>query len=122
MQHSSRIIGPLVRWLFPHVAESTVNDIVFLVRKCAHLTEFAILGLLFWRAFRKPVKRDPRPWSWVEARNAVLGVAFYAATDEFHQMFVPSRQASLIDVLIDSTGGALGLFALWAWGRWRKRW
>ena len=119
---SSRIIGPLVHWLFPQLAEEHVNQIVFFVRKCAHLTEFAILALLFWRAFRKPVKRDPRPWFWPEARNALLGVITYAATDELHQMFVPSRQASFFDVMIDATGGAIGLLALWAFGRWRKRW
>ena len=122
VQHSSRLIGPLVRWLFPHLAEASVGHIVYFVRKCAHLTEYAILALLFWRAFRKPVKADTRPWSWIESRNAWLGVVVYASTDEIHQRFVPGRQGSFYDVLIDSTGGALGLLALWAFGRWRKLW
>ena len=121
-KRSSRIIGPIVHWLFPNLPEESVQEIIFYVRKAAHLTEFAILALLLWRAFRKPVKNDKRPWSWFEARNALLGVVIYAATDEIHQCFVPSRQGSVLDVLIDSSGGAIGLLALWAFGRWRKKW
>jgi VanZ family protein len=111
-----------MHWLFPKMSEASVDRVVYGVRKCAHLTEFAILALLLWRAFRKPVKGDTRPWSWIEARNALIGVVVYASSDELHQYFVPSRQASIWDVLIDATGGALGLLALWAYGRWRKRW
>ena len=121
-QRSSRIIGPLIRWLFPKASPETVDSVVYSVRKAAHLTEFAILAMLLWRAFRKPAKGEKRAWSWREARNAWLGVVIYATTDEIHQYFVPTRTASVWDVLIDSTGGALGLLALWAYGRWRKKW
>lgn len=121
-KRSSRIIGPLVRMIFPELPEESVQEIIFYVRKAAHVTEFAILSWLLWRAFRKPVKNDPRPWSWIEARNAFFGVVLYAATDEIHQCFVPSRQGTVLDVLIDSVGGAAGLIALWAFGRWRKKW
>jgi len=120
--HSSRIIGPVVLWLFPGASPETVETVVLYVRKCAHLTEYAVLALLFWRAFRKPVRNDARPWSWRLAGYALLGVLLYAATDEVHQLFVPSRFGTLHDVLIDTTGGALGLLTFWAWGRWRKRW
>jgi VanZ family protein len=121
-QHSSRIVAPLLHWLFPHLSAQTADAVAFAVRKVAHLTEFAIFGLLLWRALRKPVRRDPRPWSWPQARNALLLVILYAASDEFHQLFVPTRQASIVDVLIDTTGAALGLGALWLIGRWRKQW
>jgi VanZ family protein len=121
-QRSSRIIGPLMHWLFPEMSEDTIEVVVLFARKCAHLTVFGILALLYWRAFRKPVKNDTRPWSWVEARNAVIGVLIYAVTDEVHQAFVPARQGSVLDVVIDTFGGALGLLALWAYGRWRKKW
>src|SRR6266568_5497847 len=56
VQHSSRLIGPLVRWLFPHLPPETVNSVVYLVRKCAHVCEYAVLAWLFWRAFRRPQK------------------------------------------------------------------
>jgi len=118
---SSRIIGPLVHWLFPQMPEDAVNTIVTAVRKAAHLAEYAILGLLLWRAMRKPVKRDPRPWSRGVAMRAVALVALYAATDELHQHFVPSRYGSFLDVLLDTTGAILGLLLLWMLLKWRAR-
>lgn len=96
--------------------------IVLLVRKCAHLTEYAVFALLLWRALRKPVKNDPRPWIWREARLALLMVALYAASDEFHQNFVSTRTGLVSDVFVDTAGGAAGLFALWAFGRRQKHW
>jgi len=121
-QHSSRIIGPIVHWLFPRMPEDQVEEIIFLARKCAHLTEYAILGWLIWRVFRKPSRNDLRPWVWREAARALFLVLVYAASDEFHQLYVPSRQASIVDVLIDTAGGAAGLLFVWALGRVRKRW
>jgi VanZ family protein len=120
-EHSSRIIAPLLRWLFPHLSEDTVHLIVLLARKGAHLTEYTVLALLLWRALRKPVKNDSRPWNWREARLALLMVAFYAASDEFHQLFVATRDATVRDVLIDTVGGAAGLLALWFLGfHWKR--
>jgi VanZ family protein len=121
-QHSSRIIAPILRWLFPHLSEHAINLTVLVARKGAHLTEYAVLGLLIWRALRRPVRNDPRPWSWRVAGWAVLIVALYACTDEFHQRFVPSRDPSLHDVLIDTAGAFLGMVCLRAIGRWRKWW
>jgi len=121
-QHSSRILEPLLRWLFPHLSRETVGLVVFLARKCAHLSEYAVLALLLWRALNRPAWKDPRPWSWSQARLTVLCVMLYAASDEFHQLFVVSREARVEDVMIDTTGGALGLLALWALGRWLRRW
>jgi VanZ family protein len=120
-QHSSLIIGPILHWLFPNLSEDAVNTTVTAVRKCAHLTEYAVLAFLFWRALRKPVRRDPRPWSWREAAIAILLVAIYASSDEFHQSFVPSRDASARDVLIDTIGAVGGILALRLVWRWRLR-
>jgi VanZ family protein len=121
-EHSSRILAPILHFLFPHLSAEAVNAIVFYIRKCAHLTEYAILALLFWRALRKPVRKDRRPWEGGHARLAVMLVALYAASDEFHQSFVPSRQASVVDVMIDTIGGVVGILLLWGIGRWRKIW
>ena len=119
---SSRLIEPLVRWLFPDLTNDTVWLIVLLVRKCAHVTEFAILALLVWRALRASATPRARAWSWGLARNVWLVAVLYAASDELHQWFVPDRQASGWDVLIDSSGAAAGLIGLWALGCWRKWW
>jgi len=64
--HTSRILGPIIRWLAPNISEAALDSIVFRVRKCAHVTEYAVLAWLLWRARRKPVKADPRPWRWFE--------------------------------------------------------
>ena len=121
-QHSSRIVGPFVRWLFPHLSDETIHALVMIVRKCAHLAEYAVLALLLWRALRKPPELNAPSWCWSEAGLALALVALYAASDEFHQTFVPSRQGCVRDVLLDTAGGALALLCLWAVGRLRKRW
>ena len=121
-EHSSLFVEPVLRWLFPGMSQSRVEAIHHLIRKCAHLTEYAMLALLLWRALRQPVKNDPRPWNWREARLTLLIVMLYAASDEFHQIFVPTRSPLVSDVLIDTVGGAAGLLALWTLGRWRKDW
>ena len=69
-----------------------------ILRKAAHVTEYAILGLLLLRAVGR------------EVPAFVLGVA-YAITDEVHQHFVAGRHASPIDVAIDSAGIVLGIVA-----------
>ena len=70
-----------------------------ILRKGAHLLEYAILGALLLRA----VGREPAAF--------LLGVA-YAVTDEIHQHFVSGRHASPVDVAIDSCGVVLGVLVV----------
>ena len=116
-QHSSLFFEPLMRWLFPHLPQSQIEAIHHLFRKCGHLTEYAVLAWLLWRAIRKPAKNDPRPWLWSEAGLALAVVFAYAASDELHQAFVPTRTALVSDVFIDTSGGAAALLLLWL--RWK---
>jgi VanZ family protein len=121
-EHSSRFVEPFLHWLFPHMSQARVETIHLFIRKCGHLTEYAVLALLLWRAVRRPVKNDSRPWVWPEAGLA-LAIAFLcAASDEFHQIFVLTRTAQVSDVFIDAAGGAASLLALWIIGRCRKHW
>ena len=69
-----------------------------LLRKLAHAAEYAFLGLLLARAAGRP------------SVALLLGVT-YAALDEVHQTFVPGRAGRPLDVLIDTAGLALGVFA-----------
>jgi VanZ family protein len=87
-------------------------------RKCAHLAEYALLALLCWLGLR-PKDQSPAR-SWRQAFKALLIVTLYAITDEYHQTFVPTREGSVWDVLIDMCGGSLGLIFLWVIGRWRR--
>ena len=70
-------------------------DIV--LSKGAHLTEYAVLGLLIVWASRR------------ESVAFALGIA-YAASDELHQHFVPGRHGSVLDVVIDTVGIAIGVY------------
>jgi len=101
--NTSRIIGPLVLWLFPNTSAETLATIHFITRKLAHFTEYAILGFLAARAFR-PYPR----WFLI---SAVL-IVVYALLDEYHQSFVPSRTASVFDSLIDMAGGLTALIVI----------
>ena len=76
-----------------------------ILRKGAHMTEYAILAVLLVRALGRDVPAF------------VLGLA-YAATDEVHQYFVRGRHASPFDVAIDAVGLALGVLVLHATRTW----
>jgi len=107
--NTSRIIGPLILWLFPNTTPETLSVVQFITRKLAHLTEYAILGFLAARAFRS----SPRPaihnrWFLISLTLIVV----YALIDEYHQSFVPSRTASIYDSLIDMAGGLTALLII----------
>ena len=75
------------------------------LRKGAHIAEYAVLGALLYRALGR------------EAPALAAGIA-YAATDELHQHFVRGRHASPVDVAIDAVGLSLGMLV---WLRVRQR-
>jgi VanZ family protein len=109
--HTSRFIGPLLLFLFPHISAETLDLLHLCIRKAGHLTEYGVLSILLWRAV--PVsRRDAEGADWRRAGMALAIAACYGATDEFHQTFVPSRGASVHDVLIDSCGAAITLTAV----------
>jgi VanZ family protein len=112
--HSSRIFEPLLHWLFPTMPMAHIQTLHHLVRKCAHMTEYAFLAWLFWRAIRQSPTKPPRPWNWSEAGLALALVFIYAAADELHQKFIPGRTGQISDVIVDVVGGAIGLTLLWA--------
>ncbi len=49
-EHTSRFIVPFLRWLKSDISIETLASIHFVIRKCAHLSEYAILALLLLRA------------------------------------------------------------------------
>lgn len=113
-QHTSRFLGPFLRWLIPGISDAAIHGAQYVIRKIGHLTEYAVLALLFHRALRMAWSWRPG-WNWRAAGIAFVLAAAYAVTDEFHQGFVATRYGSPFDVVIDATGAALGLGALWLW-------
>jgi VanZ family protein len=121
-EYTSKFLGPLIHWLFPGLSAEATAEIVFYLRKTGHVTEYAVLALLLWRARLKPKPGAVQPWNGLEARRVLLLTALYAATDELHQCFVPSREARIHDVMLDTAGAACALLLLWLVGRWRRHW
>lgn len=121
-KHSSRYFEPLMHWLFPSMSQPHVEQVHYAFRKGCHMVEYAILAVLAWRAIRQPQRNDPRPWKWSEAGLALAIALLYAASDELHQSFVPSRTGQVSDVLVDVIGGAAGLLLLRSAGKYFKRW
>lgn len=74
------------------------------VRKCAHASEYALLGALVLLTACTYVKMSPKT-----VAAAVIISVLYAASDEFHQRFVPGRSCQFTDVLIDSAGVMVGV-------------
>ena len=107
--NTSRIIGPLILWLFPNTSPETLAIIHFVTRKIAHFTEYAILGFLAARAFRTSPRVAIRE-RWVLI--CVTLIVVNALLDEYHQSFVPSRTASLFDSFIDMAGGLTALIVI----------
>jgi len=107
VEHTSRFIVPILLWLKPGMAPETIQSILFAVRKCAHMAEYAILALLLWRALRSGSALRAKISMLFGA--VLLGCAVVAASDEFHQSFVKSRTSSVRDVLLDIAGALFGL-------------
>jgi VanZ family protein len=104
---TSRFLVPFLRWLSPDISLGTIETIQFAIRKLGHLTEYAILAALLWRALRGGT--DLHAKMSILFIGAWFACAIFAASDEFHQSFVPSRTASLHDVIIDIFGALIGL-------------
>ena len=114
-RQTSRILGPLLHWLIPDLSEDTCRRVIYTVRKCAHVAEYAVLAALVWRARRNT--RPGRPLCWRDAAFAAVFAAVFAAGDEFRQSFSAVRQGAVRDVLLDTAGALLGLAFFWMIGR-----
>jgi len=90
------------------VTEQYFGDYNIPVRKLAHVMEFAVLCALTKRACLLSGDAWHRPSSII----AFVVTVLYAASDEWHQSFVPGRSSKPDDVLVDSVGA---IFALIAW-------
>jgi VanZ family protein len=106
---TSRIIRPLLEFLFPTASEESLQLMHFYIRKTAHFTEYAVLGYWALRAFTRTAAEWLRNHPYISAFVIVITVA---SLDEFNQRFISSRTGSVWDVLLDISGG---IFAIAAW-------
>ena len=92
----------IAKLLFENPSEKTLYIIEVIIRKVAHITEFAILSILYCFVFNS-FGYNIRTTIWT-----VMFVFIYALSDEIHQYFVPGRACRLYDIVIDTVGGFLG--------------
>ncbi|GAB6988097.1 hypothetical protein JCM16418A_01470 [Paenibacillus pini] len=93
--------------------------IEFLIRKLAHVVEYAILGGLLFQLLRKGLRFSVS----ISFFLALLFCVLYASSDEIHQLFTAGRNPKMADVYLDTAGACLGmsLVSLFSWIRSRKR-
>jgi VanZ family protein len=83
----------------------------------AHFCMYGVLGMLLARAARVSL------WPWPRLLLVALGVSAFGALDELHQLWIPGRDAEVMDWLMDTTGSATGIvgfvlamrFDFWRW-------
>lgn len=103
-----------------------VGNLEHMIRKCAHMGEYAILGMLMLRAMYACGNQFVA--SYVGEKKSVCNIwcadtkmkkywllswilgTLYAVTDEVHQLFISGRSGQISDVMIDSTGVIIGIF------------
>jgi VanZ family protein len=112
-EHTSVFIIPVLHWMFPHASAGTLELMHAFIRKTAHLTEYFMLGIFLMNGLMHGLRGQDRSWRLQWAIWAVAIAAGYAALDEFHQSFLPSRGSSAWDVLLDTTGAAVAQIVLW---------
>jgi VanZ family protein len=105
---------PLIVWMGaifwlssqPHPFDVSESWLESLLGVSGHVVGYAGLALLWWRTL---VARSLASTRWT-LPLAFLLTLLYAASDEYHQTFVPGRDGTLADLLIDAVGAALGLW------------
>lgn len=110
-----RFWGPVVLWMIviflfstrQKVAISDSYAVSFLFFKTLHLIEYTFLYVVSYRAFLN--SGIQKKWAFM---YAWILTVLYAITDEIHQLFVPTREGKLRDVIIDAIGGGIGWIIL----------
>jgi VanZ family protein len=84
------------------------ESVTFAVRKCAHFTEYLVLGLFMMLAAANAKRRGV---FFTGLITWIIGTA-YAISDEVHQIFVPGRSCELRDMCIDAAGVLCGVLII----------
>jgi len=95
---------------FPSIKTTDFFLSDFIFKKTAHLLEYGILSILVFRALEG---------SYINIKKAMIVsilISFlYAVSDEFHQSFIPGREPTIRDIIIDTIGATIGAVL------WKKR-
>jgi VanZ family protein len=112
-EQTGHVITPILRWLFPLASHRALYLMHVGIRKLAHVTEFAVFSITVFHG----VRGSRTGWRLDWALYTLLIAVAYAGIDEWHQSFVPMRQARVRDVFIDATGAVLAQVFVWAYAK-----
>jgi VanZ family protein len=105
---SSRIIVPVLRFLFPDMSMAGIEILHAVIRKAGHVSEYFIMGLLAYRVFRR-------------GSATVAFVLVAAVLNEAHQLLLTTeRTGSVVDVGYDVVGGILAVSAVSLWMKFSR--
>jgi VanZ family protein len=99
--HTSHPLRWLWETIFGPVANARWDEIHHLIRKSGHFFGYGTLGMIWLRAWWMTL---PRSRFLPDASLALLGTALVASCDEWHQTYLPNRNGSVWDVLLDCSG------------------
>jgi VanZ family protein len=108
--HSKSMLLGFLNLLHVNVSSEILEVLNLILRKFAHVVEYAILSILLYFLF---LSCNRFVWRTRSAYWCVIGASAYALTDECHQIFVHGRGASILDCLIDVTGAAAGMLVVY---------
>lgn len=111
------VVDLLEKMTHSTLSAETVDILHTLIRKCAHITEYGILGATVVFAFY------PEIYAYVYKKTGglrsplfivipLMVSAMYSTSDEIHQLFVPGRSGEVLDVFIDSCGAMIGILIM----------
>lgn len=119
-RNTSRYLYPLLHFLFG----LDWQHFPFwhaVIRKTGHFVGYFMLSLLLFRAWREtlPQRRTPA-WSFDWARIAWMTTTLVACLDEWHQVYLPTRGSSILDVMLDAGAALVAQIIVWLWLRRRN--
>jgi VanZ family protein len=102
-ENTGRLLYPILHFLLGLDPFQFLNW-HFYLRKSGHVIGYAVMSILFFRAWRVTIAVPSMPrWSVVWARIAFFMTVLVASLDEWHQSFLPSRTGNVRDILLDGT-------------------
>jgi VanZ family protein len=117
-ENTGTLLRTILYSIFPSLTEGQFQSLHFIIRKTAHFTEYAILALLLFHAFRSGAATR---WKRSCAIYSFLIIVIYALSDEYHQTFTETRTGSIYDSLTDIAGGFTALFLVWLTKRKKEK-
>ena len=112
-EQTGRIIFPILHRLFPHTSAHAIHLMHIGIRKMAHVTEFGIFSITVFHGIRG----NRHGWRLTWAVATLLLAVTYAGLDEWHQSFVPLREARVRDVAVDAFGALMAQSLVWVYAK-----